>query len=69
MSATASSAAKQAHISLTSKAKGVSPTTGMSSIVNNAFHAHPSITSVTQERMDMPPKTKPNMTLGLARLN
>ena len=65
-------AAKQAQLSLACNAEDVSPIADMPSSVNNAHHAHHAhqgITSVTLVRMDLPSKAKPNMTLGLARLN
>jgi len=47
----------------------MSPIVEMTLSDNNARHAHQVITSLTPKRMDMPPKAKPNMTLGLVRLN
>jgi hypothetical protein len=62
-------AAKQAQLSLASKPEGMSPIVDMTLSDNNARHAHQVITSLTPKRMDMPPKAKPNLTLGLAKLN
>jgi hypothetical protein len=62
-------AAKQAQLSVACNAEDVSPIADMPSSDNNARHAHQVITSLTPKRMDMPPKAKPNMTLGLACLN
>lgn len=62
-------AAKHAQLSLACKAEGVSPIAETSSSVNNARHAHQVITSLTPKRIDLHPKAKPNLTLGLACLN